>query len=112
LRYGTLFASAFLEGLSNGVLSSGSSTAITPFGIFHQTPNLSPVQQGLVGLGTVGQRFSNVLGQNFNRPPTIQLSAGTGLGILFMSDLALPADDQAATQTQQSNASPTDDNAE
>jgi hypothetical protein len=30
------------------------------------------------------------MGQNFNRPPTIRIGAGTGSGVLVMGDLTLP----------------------
>ena len=90
LRYGTLFASAFLEGLSGAIESSGQTQNC--FLGFCQTtnPTLNTGQQIAVGLGTVGQRYSQVLGKNFYRPPTIKVQGGTGIGILFMSDLTLP----------------------
>lgn len=90
LRYGTLFASSFVQGLSSAIQQSGSTTNCF-FG-FCQTTNssLSLEDQLLVGLGTVGQQWSSVMASVFNTPPTIKVPAGVGLGILVMSDLTLP----------------------
>lgn len=92
LRYGTLFASAFLEGISNAIMSSGSTTQCsTGIGCVFQHPKLNTAQQVAVGLGSVGNRFGSALGNVYDTPPTIKIPGGTGIGVLVMSDLHLPA---------------------
>lgn len=87
LRYGTLFASAFLQGLATATLQSGATVIPTPLGERVVYPKLSPAQYLMVGAGTVGQRYSQVMANNFDRPPTIKIQGGTGVGVLLMSDL-------------------------
>ncbi len=90
LRYGTLFASGFLQGLSNAVLQSNSSNQCSIFGCVTQRATLNVGQQIAVGLGQVGQNASQVMGDVFNTPPTIKIPGGTGIGVLIMSDLTVP----------------------
>ncbi len=90
LRYGTLFASAFLEGLSDAIIHSNSTTQCGFFGCWTQRGNLNTSQQVAVGLGTVGRRYGQVMGHNFYTPPTIKIKGGTGIGILVMSDFNVP----------------------
>lgn len=91
LRYGTLFASSFLEGISQGIMSQGGQRSSTCVIGCTTTPTpLNTTQVGFVGLGKVGQAYASHMGQDFTRPPTIRISAGTGFGVLVMSDLTLP----------------------
>lgn len=92
LRYGTLFASAFIQGYGQSFLNSGSPYAgaviINPT---NTTPDLSPRDRVFVGLGQVGLQYSTVLRDVFNTPPTVHVFSGTPMGILFLADLsALP----------------------
>lgn len=90
LRYGTLFASSFLSGLAQGIIQSGA-TQDCFLGFCHSTyQKLNTGQYAALGLGNVGQQYATVMGQNFNTPPTIKVAGGTGIGILFMSDVTLP----------------------
>ncbi len=92
LRYGTLFASSFLSGLSQGILSTSSETHCL-LGVICQTEpknSLSTGEYVALGLGNTGQQYANQMGQNFNTPPTIKVPSGTGIGLLFMQDLSLP----------------------
>ncbi len=91
LRYGTFFASAFLSGLATAIAESGSTTVFQPIGSTTVTnPTTSVGEKGLIALGNVGQQFATTLGQNFQKPPTITVNAGSAVGILLMADLALP----------------------
>ncbi len=91
LRYGTLFASAFLEGYAQALTQSGATTTIQPTGTTtFSFPSLSGKQKFAVALGTVGDRYSSVLGSTFTMPPTVYVKSGTGIGILFLNDV-LPA---------------------
>lgn len=89
LRYGTLFASAFLQGYGQSFLDYGNAYAgavvINPT---NKSIDLSPRDRVFVGLGQVGQQYSSVLRNVFNTPPTVKVFSGTPMGILFLSDLA------------------------
>lgn len=91
LRYGTFFASAFLAGIADAIQSSGSTTENTVLGPVVVHDDLSIGESAVVGLGQVGKQYANVLGQNINTPPTVKIQAGTGMGLLFMSDVTIPA---------------------
>lgn len=92
LRYGTLFASSFLSGISQGIIATSSQTNCF-FGVICQTQpnnNLSTGEYVALGLGNTGQQYANEMGNNFNTPPTVKIPGGTGIGLLFMQDLTLP----------------------
>ncbi len=88
LRYGSLFASSFLEGYGNAALQAGSSvTQNQDGGTFTTYPNADPRREVASGLGSVGQNWGQQLGDTFNRQNTITVKAGIGLGILFLTDV-------------------------
>ena len=93
LRYGTLFASAFLKGVGDSLSSTqsqlvpGASHFLFPV---EQKKPLNPTQTALVGLGQVGTTLGQNLGNIVNTPPTVKIPAGTGVGLLIMQDLTLP----------------------
>lgn len=113
LRWGTLFSSAFLSGYSKAVAKSGTtvnaSTVPGQSSVTTITSPLSGKQQFFEGLGEVGTKWSEQLGQNFSRKPTITIAPGTGIGVLVLSDVKLGVDpnsqkDQSPqTQTSGSN---------
>lgn len=89
-RYGSLFASAFLEGYGQAVQQAGATVTVTPFGGTQtQYSGLTGIQEVTAGLGQVGQQWGNQLGDVLNRPNTIYLDAGIGIGILFLNDVTL-----------------------
>ena len=91
LRYGSLFAAAFLEGLSTAIQESGAEIAdlgIIGFTITRKT--YSPAEIVGVAMGEVGAQYSNYLSKNFETPPTVYVEPGSGIGILFMEDLKVP----------------------
>ncbi len=94
LRYGTLFASAFIQGYGQSFLNTGSpyagSIIIGPTPV---VPPLSPKARVFVGLGQVGVQYASALGSIFNTPPTVHVYSGTPMGILFLSDLAALPDE-------------------
>ncbi len=90
LRYGTLFASSFLTGYSSALTQSGSTTTTSLYGTTTTTPPLDAKQKAIVALGSVGQQYSQIMGGVFNTPPTVKIYAGTGIGLLFLSDMATP----------------------
>ncbi len=90
LRYGSLFASSFLEGFGNAFKSAG--TSITIDGANGSTTVASDVgrstkENAVIALAKVGQGWGNVLSPIFNTPPTVQVYAGTGIGVLFTQDI-------------------------
>lgn len=110
-RYGSLFASAFLEGYGSAIEQSGSTVTNTIFGGSTQTySDLSGIEEVAAGLGQVGQEWGSQLGEVLNRPNTITVNAGIGLGILFLSDATLDqttAPQQPTTVTTNSNTTAT-----
>ncbi len=92
LRYGTLFAASFLQGVSDAIINQDvvEHCLVANFGCTVTQSPLDSQQQVKVGLGKVGQQYAQHMGSNFNRAPTIRVAAGTGIGVLIMSDLTLP----------------------
>ena len=100
-RYGTLFASSFLEGIGDAFQSSTNGMSVWHIGgatipvIVKNPPNAT--QAALIGLGKVGSKVGQNMSNIVNRAPTVKISSGTGVGILIMSDLHLPAGQINAT---------------
>jgi intracellular multiplication protein IcmE len=90
LRYGSLFASALMQGYGQAILQSGAVVVSNGLNTVTTSPTLSNQQQLLSALGTVGQNWGAVVRPIFNTPPTVQVYSGTGLGILFLADVAPP----------------------
>jgi intracellular multiplication protein IcmE len=92
LRYGSVFASAFLQGFGNAW--SNVQTPASDAGGLINVYNAPPVQATTKtavyqGLGQIGTNLSQQMGQVFNTPPTVTLNSGSGIGVLFMSDLSM-----------------------
>lgn len=91
LRYGTLFASSFLSGMSQAVLDAIANPGfdIDENGvIIVDSAKATTRDIILTGLGGIGEAVSENL--NFwERPVTIKIASGTGIGLLFLSDLRL-----------------------
>lgn len=87
LRYGSLFASSFLQGygqafqLGGAIINAMGSRTIATY------PQLDPTGRFIVALGNVGTQFSSALGRQFATPPTVHVYAGTAVGILFTEDV-------------------------
>lgn len=107
LRYGSLFASSFMEGLaqaisqppgtqtSNSTGQSGGTAVTINQGNAATYPPFTDVEKyGLVPLGKVGEEWGKAVKPYFNRPPTITVDQGTSLGLLFLSDLDLTPEGQ------------------
>jgi intracellular multiplication protein IcmE len=90
IRYGSLFAASFLEGLGQAVLQSGQMVTSTAASTIVTSPKLNTGQQIKAALGNVGNKFGDVLQAFYNIPPTVQVYQGTGVGILFTEDVAQP----------------------
>jgi len=89
LRYGTLFASSFLSGLSDALLKGGQNQQIIPgiSGPVVKTDAFTKKQLIMAGAGNVGKQAAANMTGTVNRPPTITIRAGLGIGILFITDM-------------------------
>ena len=92
LRYGSLFASSFLEGFGNAFQSANTSVTIGGTGGGNDITVLngvgrSALENAVIGLATLGKNWGQVAQQQFNRPTTVELYSGTPMGILFTQDL-------------------------
>jgi type IV secretory pathway VirB10-like protein len=106
LRYGSLFASAFLQGYGQAVSQAGSTTTTNLFGTTTTNyGNLSGIEEVTAGLGQVGQSWGAQLGQTFNRQNTVYINSGLGIGILFTSDVTQPNGTTPPPATVNSNSS-------
>ncbi len=96
MRYGTLAAAAFLQGYGSAVANSGSIQTYSVGGNFNnawtQVNSYNTAEELAIAAGQVGETLGYQLAKNFDRPPTIKVSAGLGVGILFLADLTLPPD--------------------
>ena len=93
-RYGALFASTFMEGFGNSIQSSNTTITIGGTGGTTDTTVQNNVSESLlenavIGLATVGKAWGQVAAQNMSRPTTVELFAGTGVGILFTQTVTI-----------------------
>lgn len=104
LKYGSLFAASFLEGYGQAFLQSGQQIVSTASSTTSISQSLSPAGKFYVALGNVGNQFGQVLQNIYNMPSTVYVYSGTGLGILFLQDVATPAGMAPLTAQQQPQA--------
>lgn len=89
LRYGTLFASSFMTGFGNSFQSSGTTVTVgsdNAYTVEQNTAN-SALENAVIALADVGKAWGQASSQTFNMPPTVYVYSGTGIGVLFTSDL-------------------------
>lgn len=94
MRYGSLFASTFLAGFSSAIQSADTTITIGGTGGTTDTTvqngiNRSLLENALIGLGEVGKAWSETAQELMNRPTTVELFSGTGMGILFTQDVEI-----------------------
>jgi intracellular multiplication protein IcmE len=89
LRYAAIFASAFMTGYAQVITSQGTvqTNATNGQSTTTTSPNLSGQKQIYAALGNVGQKWGAAVAPIANRPYTVTVNAGIGLGILFLSDV-------------------------
>ncbi|MDX1837495.1 type IV secretion protein IcmE [Legionella taurinensis] len=92
MRYGSLFASSFLEGFGNAFQSANTTVTIGGTGggdniTIQNGVGRSALENAVIGLATLGKQWGQVAQQQFNRPTTVEVFSGTGVGILFTQDL-------------------------
>ena len=92
LRYGSMFASSFLEGFGDAFQSANTQVTIGGTGggdniTIANGVGRSALENAVIGLATVGKTWGQQVQKLFNRPITVEVYAGTGMGILFTQDL-------------------------
>jgi intracellular multiplication protein IcmE len=89
-RWGSLLAASFLEGYGNAVRASHTLTTVGPLGNVVSVPKDHIDHEDIVreALGTVGQRMGGAVAENFQRPNTITVDAGAGLGVLIVAPVS------------------------
>ncbi|MBS0286292.1 MAG: hypothetical protein JSR17_03300 [Proteobacteria bacterium] len=92
-RYGSLFASSFLQGYGQAVSQQGTTTTSPLTGTTTTTtPPLDGKQQFYVAMGEVGKQWSAAIKPYFNTPYTVTVDQGTSVGLLFLSDVDVSDD--------------------
>lgn len=86
-RFGALMATSFLSGYGNAVTSSGGSTTQSAFGTSTQNATLSPSNKLAAAIGEMAKAVGQATKKYTERPPTVTIDSGVGLGILFMADV-------------------------
>lgn len=90
LKYGVLLASSFVSGYAQAIMSSGATQTQSIVGTTTTNPTFDTAQINKIAIGKVGTEFANKARTEFaNIKPTITISAGTAIGVLFMEDLVL-----------------------
>ena len=85
-------AAAFVQGLGQALATTSNSTAVlSPFGGATTTTNLNFHQQLGVAAGAAAGQIGSVLNQEAPKGPTVTLDADVGVGVMFLSDVELPA---------------------
>lgn len=93
MRYGSLFASSFIEGLGNAIqtanttITIGGTGGLTNTQVQNNRSGKVTLENAVIALSTVGKNWGQQAQQLFNRPTTVQVFSGTAVGILFMQDL-------------------------
>ena len=89
VRFGSLIASSFLEGLGKAIKNSGKTSVSSQGQTTQTTQDFNAAESALIGLGEVGKKMSSSAKKEFNRKPTVKVDAGTALGVLFMNDVTI-----------------------
>ena len=86
-RWGSLLAASFPGGYGNAVRASHSITTVGLLGNVVSVPKDDLDHEDIVreAVGTVGERMGDAVAENFQRPNTITVDAGTGLGVLIVA---------------------------
>ncbi len=89
-RYGSLFAAAMLQGFGNAYSNYqnpcyGTNNCFIDGNV--QKTDVTTKTAMYQGLGQIGTNVASQVQNNFNRPATIVLNQGSGMGILFMANV-------------------------
>ncbi|MBI2785991.1 MAG: type IVB secretion system protein DotG/IcmE [Legionella longbeachae] len=88
MRYGSLFASSFLEGFGNAFQSANTTVTIGGTGGGNDVTvqngiGRSTLENAVIGLATVGKSWGQQAQVLFNTPTTVEVFSGTPIGVLF-----------------------------
>lgn len=83
-RYGWLIGASLLEGVTNALQYANTDTYLTGSGVGVVSQQLSNGQIAASAIGNVGTVLAPIMEKRFDTPPTVHVTAGTGVGILFM----------------------------
>ncbi len=93
-RYGTLFASSFIQGYGQAITQQGTTTTSPLTGTTTTTtPPLDNKQIFYAALGELGKQWSQAIKPYFNTPYTVTVDQGTSVGLLFLSDIDVSDDE-------------------
>lgn len=89
LRYGAIFASAFMTGYAKVITSQGTVSQVATNGqtITTESPTLDSKKTIYAALGEVGKKWGDAVAPLANRPYTVTVNAGIGIGVLFLADV-------------------------
>lgn len=88
LRYGSIFASSFISGYGKAVTQQGTTTVSPLTGTTTtQTPELNNREIFFAALGELGTQWGQAIKPFFNTPYTVTVKQGTGIGVLFLTDV-------------------------
>jgi hypothetical protein len=80
-------ATSFMQGYGQAVMSSGGQSTQSAFGTSTSNPQLSPSGKLASAFGQMAQAVGQATKNYTERPPTVIVDSGVGLGILFMTDV-------------------------
>ena len=85
-------AAAFVQGLGQAIATTSNSVQVlSPLGGATTATNLNLRQQLGVGAGVAGAQVGSFLNQAAPKGPTVTLDANVGVGVMFLTDVKLPA---------------------
>lgn len=92
MRYGSLFASSFLEGFGNAFQSANTTVTIGGTGTGNNVTiangvGRSTLENAVIALADVGKTWGQQAQVLFNTPPTVEVYSGTPVGVLFTQDV-------------------------
>lgn len=94
MRYGSLFASSFLQGFGAAIQTANTTVQIGGTGGGNDVTissgiGQSTLENAVIGLSAVGKAWGQQAQQNMSTPTTVQVYSGTGVGILFTQDIVI-----------------------
>lgn len=90
-RFGAIILTSLLQGYSQAIQSSSSTSTTGIFGTSSTHPTLTGSEKIWVAFGQIGQNLAATTQAWINIPPTVRIEAGVGLGILFTADVTAAA---------------------
>lgn len=108
-RYGSLFAASMLQGFGNAYSNYqnpcyGTNNCFIDGSV--QKTSVTTETAMYQGLGQIGTNVASQVQNNFNRPDTIYLKQGSGMGILFMQNVTTGTDNQPTANPSKTNLPP------